>query len=68
MESSCARCSETFAALLRGGTFVPIDFEFFARGLRLPPGVGDDGDAAEQAENVRGAFDDRMRGGRRACL
>ncbi len=43
---------ETLAALLGGSAFVPNRAQFFARGVGLPPGVGNDGDAAVQAEQI----------------
>jgi len=49
--------SEELAALLRGGAFVPGGAEFFARGVGLPPRVGDDGDAAVKTKEVGGAID-----------
>jgi len=48
---------EAFAALLRGGAFVPLGAQFFSCGVGLPPGVGDDGDAAVEAEEVGSAID-----------
>lgn len=46
---------EAFAALLRGGTFLPSDCEFLTRGIGLPPGVGDDRDAAVESEKIGSA-------------
>ena len=46
---------EEFAALLGGRAFIPGGAEFFARGVGLPPGVGDDGNAAMEAEEVGSA-------------
>jgi hypothetical protein len=46
---------ETFAALLRGGTLFPSDFQFLACGIGLPPSVGDDGDAAVESEKIGSA-------------
>src|SRR5882672_8619759 len=49
--------SKTFAVLLRGGAFVPLGAQFLSGGVGLPPRVGDDGNAAMQAEQVRGSID-----------
>src|SRR4029077_7432333 len=48
---------EELAALLGCGAFIPSGAKFFARGVGLPPGVGDDGDAAVEAEQVGSAID-----------
>src|SRR5258708_14292873 len=43
---------EAWGALLRGGAFVPYGAQFLARGVGLTPGIGEDGDAAMQAEQI----------------
>ena len=47
------------AALLRGGAFVPRDFQTLSRACAgLPPAVGDDRDAASQRAGIAAGLDD----------
>src|SRR5215471_4446965 len=50
---------EVLTALLRRRTVGPGDAKFLARLLRLPPGIGNDGDAAVKAEKILRAFDEK---------
>ena len=43
---------KTFAALLRGGAFLPLGAQFLAGAVGLPPGVGNDSDATVQAKQI----------------
>ena len=47
--SSSARWAKAALLWLRARAFVPGDLQLLARGLRVPPGFGDDGDAVLQA-------------------
>ena len=49
---------ETGAALLRRRALVPGHLQLLPRRPRLPPGIGDDGDAAVEAGQFLRAFDD----------
>ena len=57
-ESSSARFAKPSLLCDAVGAFVPLHLQLLARGLRLPPAVGDDRDAGQQPGQIGAALDD----------